>query len=54
MTKWENRWLWDKTLKHCGHRLGIVKYGDDDPAEICIKCEDCNCVILSLSNFKEE
>ena len=36
-----------RLLSHVGHHVVIVTYGDeDDPADVCLECEDCGEVIL--------
>ena len=44
-----------ETLKqHIGHKIVCVAYGDpNDPADICIECEDCNEVLISAEAFEE-
>lgn len=47
-----DKWLARKIKEHFGHHIVIAKYGDpDEPADICIECEDCCCVILSLEDY---
>lgn len=42
-----NELLWDILKSHRGHKVSIASYGDwDDPADICLECEDCGEVIL--------
>jgi hypothetical protein len=44
--------LWNILLKHRGHHVGIVSYGDpDDPADVCLECEDCNEVVLDAEIY---
>lgn len=48
-------WMFDKLLAHVGHHVTCVYYGDkDDPADVCIECEDCNEVLVSGEDFDEE
>lgn len=40
---------------HIGHKIVCVYYGDEDnPADICIECEDCNGVLISAEDFDFE
>lgn len=44
--------LWDLLLAHRGHKVSIVTYGDsDDPADVCLECEDCGEVILDAEIY---
>lgn len=44
--------LWNLLLKHRGHNVGIVSYGDPgDPADVCLECEDCGEVILDAELY---
>ena len=44
--------LWDILEKHRGHHVVIASYGDwDDPADICLECEDCGEVLLDASIY---
>lgn len=44
--------LWDILKKHIGHDVSIVCYGEkDDPADICLECNDCNEVILDAEIY---
>ena len=39
--------LWDILKNHRGHKVAIVSYGDfDNPADVCLECEDCGEVLL--------
>lgn len=39
--------LWEKLKAHAGHSVSITTYGYPDiPADVCLECEDCGCVIL--------
>lgn len=42
-----------ETLKdHVGHNIVYVSYGDsENPSDICIECETCNCVLVSSEDF---
>ena len=47
-----NNLLWDVLLKHKGHNVRIVTYGDpEDPADVCLECEDCGEVILDAEIY---
>lgn len=47
-----NNLLWDELKKHIGHRVSLVCYGDeDDPADVCLECEDCGCVVLDAGIY---
>ena len=44
--------LWNELLKHRGHNVNIVSYGDwDEPDDVCLECEDCNEVILDAEIY---
>ena len=44
--------LWEILLEHRGHNVRIVSYGNvDDPADVCLECEDCNEVILDAEIY---
>lgn len=44
--------LWHKLLKHRGHHVEIVSYGDvDDPVDVCLECNDCCEVILDAELY---
>lgn len=44
--------LWKELLKHVGHNVEIVTYGDpDDPADVCLECNDCGEVILDAEIY---
>lgn len=48
----ENKILWNELLKHRGHNVAIVSYGDyDNPTDVCLECEDCNEVILDAEIY---
>lgn len=39
--------LWNLLLRHRGHNVVIVTYGDPDaPVDVCLECEDCGEVVL--------
>ena len=47
-----DRVLWDALNTHFGHRVCITRYGDpDNPADVCLECEDCNEVILDAEIY---
>jgi hypothetical protein len=42
----------EKLMHHRGHNVVCVSYGDwDNPADVCIECEDCNEVLISAEDF---
>ena len=44
--------LWNLLLKHRGHNVAIVTYGDPDaPADVCLECEDCGEVVLDAELY---
>lgn len=48
----DNTALWKALGEHWGHNVRIVKYGDlDDPADICLECDDCGLVILDAELY---
>ena len=45
----------ERLRPHIGHRIVCVCYCDpDDPADICIECEDCYEVLVSAETFEFE
>lgn len=49
--------MYERLKPHIGHNVVCVYYGDkDDPADICIECEDCNEVLISaeIYDYQEE
>ena len=54
MSKTKN-YMYRKLQEHIGHQIVCVYYGDpDDPADICIECEDCNEVLISAEDYDFE
>ena len=54
-----DNYMYEHLRPHIGHRIVCVYYGDEDnPADICIECEDCNEVFISAEtedyDFEEE
>ncbi len=50
-----DNWMAKKLLPHVGHNIACVTYGNsDDPADICIECEDCCTVLVSAEDFNED
>ena len=48
----DNNLLWDKLNEHFGHNVVIARYGDvNDPASVCLECEDCCEVILDAELY---
>lgn len=48
----DNLLLWNELLKHRGHNVSIVSYGDfDNPADVCLECEDCGEVVLDAEIY---
>lgn len=48
----EDDMLWNLLLKHKGHNVAIVTYGDPDaPADVCLECEDCGEVVLDAEIY---
>lgn len=48
----DNNELWNALLKHFGHNVEIVCYGDsNDPHDVCLECADCGCVILDAELY---
>jgi len=48
----DNLLLWNLLKKHAGHEVEIVTYGDpNDPADVCLECEDCGEVILDAEVY---
>ena len=38
---------WNELKRHRGHKVNIVSYWDwDNPADICLECEDCGEVVF--------
>lgn len=47
-----NMLLWNELKKHRGHTVNIVSYGDwNNPANICLECEDCGEVVLDAKIY---
>jgi len=47
-------WMRIKLRPHVGHNIACVVYGNpDNPADICIECETCNCVLVSAEDYDE-
>lgn len=47
-----NMILWNELKKHRGHNVRIVSYGDwENPANICLECEDCGEVVLDAEIY---
>lgn len=41
-----NTYLFAKLMRHVGHTISCVSYGDmENPVDVCIECEDC-CEVL--------
>lgn len=50
-----NNWMAKKLLPHVGHEISCVTYGDsEDPADVCIECEDCCSMLVSAEDFNED
>jgi len=48
----KNNLLWEALKSHIGHEVSIVAYGDtENPADICLECEDCGEVILDAELY---
>lgn len=48
----DNDWLWNTLLAHLGHRVSVAVYGDlDNPANVCLECEDCGEVVLDAELY---
>ena len=48
-------YMYDLLRRHIGHNVVCVAYGDpNDPQDICIECEDCNEVLISVETLEEE
>lgn len=44
--------LWNLLSEHFGHHITIAKYGNpDNPADICLECEDCNAVLIDAELY---
>lgn len=44
--------LWDILKTHFGHSVCIACYGDpDNPADVCLECEDCGEVLLDAELY---
>lgn len=48
----------ERLRPHIGHKIVCTAYGEsmNDIDDICIECEDCNCVLVSVETleFEEE
>lgn len=48
-------YMYRKLQEHIGHRIVCACYGDpDDPADICIECEDCQAILISAEDYDFE
>ena len=48
-------YMYEKLKNHIGHKIVCVTYGYlSNPDDICIECEDCNCVLVSSEDFDDE
>lgn len=51
----EKNWIAKKLRPHIGHKISCVYYGDaDNPADVCIECEDCGEVLVSAEDYNAE
>ena len=49
---YDNELLWNILKQHRGHKVVIATYGDwNDPADICLECEDCCEVLLDAEIY---
>lgn len=47
-----NMILWNELKKHREHNVRIVSYRNwEDPANICLECEDCGEVVLDAEIY---
>lgn len=47
--------MYERLRPHIGHKVVCSCYGDpDNPADICIECEDCYEVLVSAETFDYE
>ena len=50
-----DNFMYNYLRQHIGHKIACVYYGDeDDPADICIECEDGNEVLISAEDYDFE
>lgn len=46
-------YVFERLKPHIGHNVVCVYYGDaDNPADICIECEDCCEVLVSAEDYE--
>ena len=38
----------DELVKHKGHRIVVVTYGQDEAVNVACECEDCNEVLIDF------
>lgn len=54
----DRHYMFERLRPHIGHKIVCTAYGEtmNDLADICIECEDCNCVLVSVETleFEEE
>ena len=51
----KNNYMFKKLKPHIGHNITCVAYGDiNNPADICIECEDCCEVLISAEDYVED
>lgn len=48
-------YMFEKLRPHIGHRVVCSCYGDpENPADICIECEDCWEILISAEDYTME
>ena len=49
------KYLYNKFKEYIGHNIVCVAYGDiENPVDICIECEDCGYVLMSVEDFNKD
>lgn len=50
-----NNVMKEKLMQHVGHQISCVYYGEkENPADVCIECEDCNEVLYSAEDAETD
>ena len=52
----DRHYMFERLRPHIGHKIACVGYGGlvDNLADICIECEDCGCVLISVETLEAE
>ncbi len=52
----DRHYMFERLMPHIGHKIACVGYGESmkDLADICIECEDCCEVLVSVESLEFE